>query len=58
MQEYLAHVDQEDARTQSLYEHLTNVEKLAGTFAGAFQAQNLGKLTGRYHDIGKFSEQF
>lgn len=58
MQEYLAHVDQEDARTQSLYEHLTNVENLAGTFAGAFQAQNLGKLTGRYHDIGKFSEQF
>lgn len=58
MKEYLAHIDEEHVRKQLLKSHLRNVEKLAGAFTESFRAENLGRLAGCYHDIGKYSEKF
>jgi CRISPR-associated endonuclease/helicase Cas3 len=57
MPEYLAHTA-EDGRTQTVAEHLKNTSVLAGRFAAAFGAKQLGKAAGLLHDIGKYSDAF
>lgn len=55
---YLAHINQEDGREQSLTEHLKGAAKRAEIFASVFGEGNFGKLVGLYHDIGKYSDEF
>ena len=38
---------------QPLQEHLENVSHMAAGFAGAFQAQDWGRIAGLWHDLGK-----
>lgn len=47
-----------DGRQQLLSEHLLNTAELAGTFASAFDAGEIGKRCGILHDIGKYSDKF
>lgn len=49
----LAHSENAAGRPQSLSEHLTNVAGLAGDFGAAFGAQELCRLAGLWHDVGK-----
>lgn len=43
---------------QPMEEHLENVAKLAGGFAGEFGAASWGYLAGLWHDLGKYSPEF
>lgn len=54
---YLGHVSG-DGRLQPLFDHLSNVAKLASEFAGEFGASELGYQIGLSHDIGKYSSAF
>lgn len=55
---YLAHKNQENAREQLLLDHLRGVSERAGEFAAAFGEETVGRMTGLYHDIGKYSAEF
>lgn len=48
----------EDGREQTLGEHLANVAELAGRFAADFGVEELGKIAGLLHDIGKQTPEF
>lgn len=55
----IAHVTEiEPRQPQLLIEHLQGVEKLAGEFASPFDAAEWARLAGRWHDLGKFSDEF
>lgn len=56
--EYLGHYDVETGRKQPLKEHLDHVASLAAQFAASFDAEELGEIAGRYHDVGKYSARF
>ena len=43
----------EDNRTQSFYDHATQVANLAGEFASEFGDVEQAKILGLLHDIGK-----
>lgn len=43
---------------QSLDAHLRGVSALAGEFASDFGASEWGRLVGRWHDVGKYSNEF
>ncbi|WP_297567693.1 CRISPR-associated helicase Cas3' [uncultured Faecalibaculum sp.] len=58
MDEYWGHYREEDDTVQGLIEHLENVSGLCGKFAAAFGYEELGKVAGLLHDMGKFSLQF
>jgi CRISPR-associated endonuclease/helicase Cas3 len=53
----LAHSDQ-GSGGHDLAQHLRCTAKGAATFASAFGAAAWGELTGRWHDLGKFSPDF
>jgi CRISPR-associated endonuclease/helicase Cas3 len=55
---YIGHRNQETGEEQSLRDHLLGTAKLAGEFAEAFDESAFSKLIGRYHDIGKYSNDF
>lgn len=54
---YLAHIS-EDHRQQTVLEHLNGTAALSGRFAKAFGAEEMGRLAGLAHDIGKYSDAF
>ena len=55
----IAHVSEsEPRRTQTLINHLSGVDALAAQFAAAFDAADWAALSGRWHDFGKFSDEF
>lgn len=54
---YLAHIA-EDHRQQTVLQHLEGTAELCGRFAAPFGAEELGRLTGLAHDIGKYSDAF
>jgi CRISPR-associated endonuclease/helicase Cas3 len=55
----IAHVSEsEPRRTQALSDHLSGVESLAAQFAAAFEAADWAAISGRWHDLGKFSDEF
>lgn len=58
MDEYWGHYREEDDTVQGLIEHLENVSGLCGKFAAAFGYEELGKVAGLLHDMGKFSLNF
>lgn len=43
---------------QPLEDHLRNVAARAAEFAGAFGAEDWGRLAGMWHDLGKYSDAF
>jgi len=43
---------------QALLDHLKEVSKMAGTFAGAFGSGSWAETAGFFHDLGKFSLEF
>lgn len=55
---YFAHISQDQARRQTILNHLEGTAKLAAQFAAAFGAEKQGYLAGMAHDIGKFSQEF
>lgn len=55
---FVAHPANQEGKRHSLLEHLTNVGELAAGFAAKFEASELGRWAGRWHDIGKFNERF
>ena len=57
-QRYLAHIDKATSREQYLYNHLENVAERSARFAAAFGEEAVGRALGRYHDIGKYSNEF
>ena len=58
MREYLAHISEDKQRKQTLLEHLQGTAALAKEFGQAFGAAEIAGQCGRYHDIGKYSEEF
>ena len=54
---YLAHIS-EDHRQQTVLQHLEGVAEPCSRFAMPFGAEELGKLIGLAHDIGKYSDAF
>lgn len=56
--ELLAHISEDQTRTQTVAEHLRNTAALAGTFAAAFDAEGEAQFAGILHDIGKYSTKF
>jgi CRISPR-associated endonuclease/helicase Cas3 len=57
MTDFYAHTSDERA-WERLEDHLDDVAKLAGEFAGQFGAGEWGRLAGRWHDLGKYSDEF
>ena len=55
---YLGHLDEKTGRAQLWRDHLTGVADLAGRFAAAFGEEEMGRLLGLYHDVGKYSREF
>lgn len=43
---------------QGLIEHLQGTSEMSGEFAKAFSNENWGMLLGRWHDLGKLSDEF
>lgn len=58
MMTYCAHSKNRQGQEQPLKEHLSEVARLAGEFAGVFEAGEEAELAGLLHDIGKYSERF
>jgi CRISPR-associated endonuclease/helicase Cas3 len=59
--EYFAHTlppPRTIADWEPLRRHLENVAKKAAEFTAAFGAAKWGSLLGRWHDLGKYSEEF
>lgn len=54
---YIAH-RHENGTAQPLVDHLRAVAALSGEFAQPFGAEELGKLVGMLHDLGKYSDAF
>jgi CRISPR-associated endonuclease/helicase Cas3 len=55
----IAHVTEVEPRQpQLLIDHLHGVERLAKKFASRFDAAEWAQLAGRWHDLGKFSDEF
>lgn len=54
---YLAHIA-EDGRQQTVAEHSRGTAELCAGFASAFGAEELGRLAGLAHDLGKYSDDF
>ena len=55
--EYFAHIA-DNGNRQTAAEHLENTAVLCEAFAGAFGAEEQGRLIGLAHDIGKCSREF
>ena len=54
----LAHISEDGARTQTIYEHLSGTAELAGAFAAPFGARSEAEFAAQLHDIGKYSAAF
>ena len=50
--------NQPPEKWQPVGEHLENVAKMAGGFAGEFGAASWGYLAGLWHDLGKYDQEF
>lgn len=55
---YIAHIRESDNAIQSVQEHLIQVSELAGQAGKKMGLENLAKLAGLLHDLGKISDQF
>lgn len=53
---FTAHVSGE--RVQSVQEHCENTAKLCAEYCAVFNAENIGRLAGLLHDVGKMCSDF
>ena len=53
---YAAHIN--DGKIQTVEEHCRNTAEMAAEFEKLFKAENVGRLQGLLHDIGKLCEKF
>lgn len=53
---FAAHINEE--KIQTVGEHCRNTAEMAAGFARVFDAENIGRLQGLLHDIGKLCEKF
>lgn len=53
---YLGHRDNNNDRSQSLYDHCHNVGNIAGINGSSMQIESLMKLAGLLHDLGKATD--
>lgn len=58
IEELWAHTPNDNGEPQPLRDHLCQVAELAERFASAFNAGELGRITGLLHDVGKASNAF
>ncbi|NMA25051.1 MAG: CRISPR-associated endonuclease Cas3'', partial [Clostridiales bacterium] len=58
MKRYIAHLDKESGREQTIIEHLRGTAQLAKTFAVHFLAGEFIEKIALYHDLGKYSDKF
>jgi CRISPR-associated endonuclease/helicase Cas3 len=61
MTKYIAHVRLDEAgkcHTHKLEDHLLGVAELASRFAADFNSVEWARLAGKWHDLGKFSDDF
>lgn len=56
--QFLAHIQSEENRIQTIHEHLHNTAFLAGRFGAVFEAEESAYNAGLLHDIGKYSDEF
>lgn len=57
--EYIGHKSDDGVnREQALIEHLNGTSALCSEFARRFTMEEIGKLLGLYHDVGKYSIGF
>ena len=56
--EYLAHLENEEGKPQTLIDHLNGVATKARQFAAKFDASEEGHVAGLLHDVGKFRNEF
>ena len=54
----LAHISEDGTRTQTVYDHLADTARLAGSFAAPFGAQSEAEFAAWLHDVGKYSDAF
>lgn len=57
MTEYIAHVSK-GGIPNKLEDHLLGVAELAARFAADFNSEEWARLAGKWHDLGKFSDDF
>ena len=55
---FTAHISEDKRRKQTVYEHCTSTSELAAGYASSFGAENIGRLQGFLHDIGKLCVSF
>ncbi|MDO4544078.1 MAG: CRISPR-associated helicase Cas3' [Clostridia bacterium] len=55
---YLAHIDPDSGREQTVKEHLIATATLAASFASEFGAEETAYRCGLLHDVGKYSDAF
>lgn len=55
--EYTAHIT-EDGRIQTVTQHCSNTAKICSAYTAEIEANELGKLAGLVHDIGKMCSDF
>lgn len=60
MEKYYAHSTEKSNKSDwhKLKVHLEDTAKKSAEFAGKFNQENLGKIAGLFHDLGKYSEKF
>lgn len=58
IEELWAHTPNDNGEPQLLRCHLLQVAELAEKFASAFNAGELGRITGLLHDVGKYGDLF
>jgi len=55
---FTAHISTDMKREQSVQEHCRNTAELCGGYCKLFGAENIGRLSGLLHDIGKLCSDF
>ena len=55
---FTAHISTDMKREQSVQEHCRNTAELCGGYCKLFGAENIGRLSGLLHDIGKLCFDF
>ena len=58
MKRYIAHLENESGREQTIAEHLQGAAYFAKAFADVFGAGKFAEKIALYHDIGKYSDRF
>ncbi|MFB6355078.1 MAG: CRISPR-associated endonuclease Cas3'' [bacterium] len=56
--QYWAHSINENENPHLLHDHLEHTSRLTQIFGRKFQAEEIGRVIGLLHDLGKFNDEF